>query len=104
MRLFKSEAFATSRPNDPRFVPGNGSSIIPSPSKSLMKISAAPQSWQERKTDCESGDAMRVVVFRLIPHGNVVNRPKLNWWVRSKPAGPKNFVGASLNADPERKS
>src|SRR6266851_10084641 len=96
IRAFSAAPSFTSLPNEPRFVPGSGSWVTPSPSKSEKKISEAPKLAPSRKIDWDKGELIRVVVFSLNPQGKSVSNPKLSWCLRSKPAGPKNFVGASL--------
>src|SRR5205809_5517477 len=94
----------TPRLKAPRFVPGSGSSVTPSPSRSEKKISSAPPVDNGRKSELARELLTRVAAFAWKPHGRSTRKLKPSWCSRSSLAGPKNCVGRSLKADPDRKS
>src|SRR5207245_5824044 len=93
----------TLRLKAPRFVPGRGSSVTPSPSRSEKKISAASPVDNGRKRELARELLTRVPVFTWKPHGRSTRKLKPNWCSRSSLAGPKNCVGRSLKAEQDRK-
>src|SRR2546427_761538 len=97
----------TLRLKAPRFVPGRGSSVTPSPSRSEKKISAASPVDNGRKRELARELLTRVPVFTWKPHGRSTRTPKPlpEKFVMSAPALPgfaaQAAIASSIVAAPQ---
>src|ERR1700674_1395813 len=88
----------------PTCVPGIGSWTVPSPVKSVRKISPRPRFVLGTTNEVESGLQKCPMRLNWNPPGKSVYPPKESWWVRSSTEGPKYRPGLALSSAPTPKS
>ena len=93
-----------SRPKLPTCVPGTKSWTVPSPVKSVRKISPGPRFADGTTNEVESGLQKCDIMLSSNPRGKSAYPPNESWWVRSNTEGPKERLGLALSIAPIPKS